>query len=190
MDIVRYIGDYHIGHDAVAKKRGFQNAKDMIEYMLFNHNLISCKRSVTYILGDITMEKADYKILKEFKGIKYVCLGNHDRRQDVEELLKYVDGVFGIVKKSDTLITHCPIHPNELTYRCSYNIHGHVHEIPIMDHNNVDVRYLNASAEAVDYMPRTLQELKDISKGIAKLKEEVNVPKEILYKLYFKKYHK
>ena len=51
-------------------------------------------------------------------------------------------------------LTHCPIHPSELDYRVSYNIHGHVHENSLDD-----ARYVNVSCEVVDYQPKLLTEL-------------------------------
>lgn len=161
MSTVRFYSDPHFGHDNMAVKRGFSNADEMNEHIISEWNKIVGKRDVTYILGDITMEKSKfYPLLNRLNGLKKVILGNHDKPQHIPELLKYVNSVCAMVKYKDKVtgktafLIHCPIHPNELDYRVSYNIHGHVHE------NNIDdERYLNVSAEALDYSPRTFEEL-------------------------------
>jgi calcineurin-like phosphoesterase family protein len=68
-------------------------------------------------------------------GVINVVLGNHDERNHVQELLKYVNSVAGMVDyKNKVILTHCPIHPSQLEFRYSHNIHGHVHEISILKH--------------------------------------------------------
>jgi calcineurin-like phosphoesterase family protein len=153
--MVKFISDLHLGHKSMAIKRGFKDVFEHDEYIIKQWNKVTHKRDVTYILGDITMENSkSYYRLDSLNGRKYVVLGNHDRRQDIEELLKYVDGIAGMIKyKEGCILTHCPIHPCEMD-RFSYNIHGHVHENTLEDK-----RYINVSAEVVDYTPQTLEQL-------------------------------
>lgn len=152
--VIRYIADLHLGHENMAQKRGFANSAEHDEHVIAKWNSVVSKRDITYILGDISMEKkAPYHLLGRLNGVKYVVLGNHDRRQDVQALLKYVNGVSGIVKHKNHWLTHCPVHPFELD-RVEGNIHGHVHE-NVLFHS----KYFCASCEAVDFTPRTLQEL-------------------------------
>jgi calcineurin-like phosphoesterase family protein len=143
----------------MAIKRGFSNVEEMNEFIISQWNRVVSKRDVTWILGDITMEKSNYEILNRLNGIKKVVLGNHDEPQHIPELLKYVNSVCGMFKYKhkkfgNMFLTHCPIHPSELNYRVTYNIHGHVHE------NSLDnIRYINVSCEAVHYQPKLLTEL-------------------------------
>ena len=74
-------------------------------------------------------------------------------------MLKHINSFCGMSKYKDKtfggiFLTHCPIHPNELDYRVSFNIHGHVHENSIKDK-----RYINVCMENVDYTPRSIKEL-------------------------------
>lgn len=156
MGNVRFIGDLHFGHKNMAIKRGFKDVYAHDEFIIDKWNKVVNKKDVTYIMGDVTMEKnSEYYRLDSLIGRKYVVLGNHDRRQDVAELLKYVDGVLGMLNyKGNIILTHCPVHPCELEYRYTYNIHGHVHENTLDDQ-----RYINVSAEVIDYTPKTLEEL-------------------------------
>lgn len=155
---VRFISDLHFGHENMAKNlRCFESAIEHDEYIIQCWNdTVTNKKDITYILGDITMEHSKfYYLLNRLNGIKHVVLGNHDRRQDVPKLLKYVDTVSGMINyKKEFILTHCPIHPSELEYRYKYNIHGHVH-VKSID----DSRYINVCCEVIDYKPKLIEEL-------------------------------
>jgi calcineurin-like phosphoesterase family protein len=129
MSIVRFIADLHLSHTNMALKRGFSTVEEHDEYIIEKWNSVVHKRDVTYILGDVTMEKSSpYELLNRLNGVKHVVLGNHDRRQDIKKLLEYVDSVAGMVQYKGIMLTHCPIHPMELDYRFNKNIHGHIHD--------------------------------------------------------------
>lgn len=164
MAIVRFIADLHLSHQNMALKRGFSTVEEHDEYIIEKWNSVVHKRDVTYILGDVTMEKsAPYELLNRLNGTKHVILGNHDRRQDVKKLLEYVESAAGMVQYKGVMLTHCPIHPMELDYRFKYNIHGHIHDKQVMKISlgflSPDERYICVSCERVDYIPKTLEEL-------------------------------
>ena len=155
MSIVRFIADLHFGHEAIARKRGFNNAHEHDEHLIKSWNSVVSKRDVTYILGDVTMESSlHYASLARLNGVKHVVLGNHDRRQDVSDLLRYVDSVSGMVKYKGHILTHCPIHPMEVG-RFRSNIHGHIHDNVVVTgiFKRADNRYRCVSCERVDYKP-------------------------------------
>ena len=154
--IVRFIADLHFGHQNMAKRRGFDSVEAHDEYVIQEWNKVVDKRDVTYILGDITMEKKEpYRLLDRLNGVKHVVLGNHDRRQDTLWLMNHVESAAGIIQYKGFFLTHCPIHPKELTYRdVQGNIHGHVHE-NIID----EPGYYCVSCEVVNYQPKTINEL-------------------------------
>ena len=141
--------DPHFHHENMAKHRGFSSAEEMNELIVKNWNNTVSKRDAVFLLGDITMEKKQYEILWRLNGIIHVVLGNHDERQHVREMLNYVHSVSGIIDyKKIAILTHCPVHPSQLEFRYTYNIHGHVHENSIDDE-----RYINVCAEMIDYTP-------------------------------------
>lgn len=160
MGNVRFISDPHFGHRNMAIRRGFKDEFEMGEHIVKCWNSVVNKKDVTFILGDITMEKSfDYYWLDQLNGIKKVILGNHDQPQHVPELLNYVNKVAGIIyykskEFGNIILTHAPIHPCELNYRFDTNIHGHVHENTLDD-----TRYINVSAEVINYTPKLLKEL-------------------------------
>ena len=155
-----YISDLHLGHENMAIKRGFSCADEMNEYIIKSWNSVVNKKDTVYCLGDITMERSVfYPLLDKLKGYKKVILGNHDKPQHVPSLLTYVNNVSSskLIKNGEygnILLSHIPIHPQEFEYRLDFNIHGHVHE-----NTYPDKRYINVSAEVIDYRPRTLREL-------------------------------
>jgi calcineurin-like phosphoesterase family protein len=164
MSIVRFIADLHLGHTNMATRRGFSTVEEHDEHIVASWNSVVDKRDVTYILGDVTMEKkSSYALLDRLNGVKHVVLGNHDRRQDVPHLLQHVTSVAGMIQYKGIILTHCPIHPMELEYRFPRNIHGHIHDSQVMKildgWEEIDYRYICVSCERVDYKPKSLTEL-------------------------------
>jgi calcineurin-like phosphoesterase family protein len=168
MSTVRFIADLHFGHENMARHRGFASAAEQDEYIVAQWNKTVHKRDITYILGDVTMEKANYDILDRLNGMKRVVLGNHDKQEDTAKLMPHVNSVAGMVQYKGIFLTHCPIHPMELDYRVRYNIHGHIHSklverdfklFGITMFTRVDRRYICVSCEQVNYTPKTLKEL-------------------------------
>ncbi len=168
MSTVRFIADLHFGHENMAKHRGFASAAEQDEFIVQQWNKTVHKRDITYILGDVTMEKANYDILDRLNGRKYVVMGNHDKIAHTAKLMQHVDSVAGMVQYKGIFLTHCPVHPMEMDYRIKYNIHGHIHE-KFVERNftlfgrtifkRVDRRYICVSGEQVNYTPKTLAEL-------------------------------
>jgi calcineurin-like phosphoesterase family protein len=169
MSIVRFIADLHLGHANMAKRRGFSTIEEHDEHVIAKWNSVVHKRDVTYILGDVTMEKsAPYPLLDRLNGIKHIVLGNHDRRQDTKKLFDHAESVAGMIQYKGIMLTHAPIHPMELEYRFNKNIHGHIHDKVVMKDvyeygykidTVPDERYFCVSCERVDYIPKSLKDL-------------------------------
>jgi len=148
------ISDLHLGHENMAKKRGFSSSEEHDNYIIQEWNKVVNKNDTVWILGDITMETTKYyHLLNQLKGIKNVVLGNHDEPQHVPELMKYVNKVCGCVKLKGCILTHIPIHPHEID-RFKYNIYGHLHD-EIINHD----KYINVCCEQVNYRPVLLNDL-------------------------------
>jgi calcineurin-like phosphoesterase family protein len=164
---VYVISDLHHGHENLAKKRGFSSAKEQDDLIELNWNKTVNKGDTVYILGDITMENKNYEFLSRLKGYKNVVLGNHDMRNHVPEMLKYVNSVAGMIDFKDKIIlTHCPIHQSQLAFRYKFNIHGHIHEDFILyrPHTELsgeeeDKRYINVCCEKINYTPVEINSL-------------------------------
>jgi calcineurin-like phosphoesterase family protein len=168
MSTVRFIADLHIGHESMAKKRGFATVEEHDEHIIKLWNQVVAKRDVTYILGDLTMEKSNYDFLNRLNGKKRVVAGNHDMPAHTKNLFDKVESISGIVQYKGIFLTHCPVHPMEMDYRIKKNIHGHIHEKRVMKSIKIfgftlfsrpDNRYICVSCEHVNYSPKTLVEL-------------------------------
>jgi calcineurin-like phosphoesterase family protein len=148
----------------MATRRGFSSIEEHDEHIIAKWNSVVNKRDVTYILGDVTMEKSSpYPLLDRLNGIKHIVLGNHDRRQDTKKLFEYAESVAGMIQYKGIMLTHAPIHPMELEYRFNKNIHGHIHDKVVMKMLDgweiPDERYFCVSCEQVDYLPKSLKDL-------------------------------
>lgn len=154
MGLVYVISDLHLGHEAIATSRGFQDSFYHDENIIDNWNSVVRKRDTVWILGDISMEKNNYSdYLPRLNGIKKVVLGNHDMPQHVPELLKHVAKVCGMFKYRGYIMSHAPIHTEEVKFFRG-NIHGHTHEKSIDDD-----RYINASCDVVNYTPVLIDDI-------------------------------
>lgn len=155
MSRIYLFSDPHFGHKNMALKRGFKSVEEHDWYITEQWNMTLNKRDVCWILGDITMEKDNYTILDKLNGIKKIVLGNHDMPQHVKSLQKHCNYVCGMFKLDNYILTHVPIHESEIN-RFYKNIHGHVHENTISDK-----RYINVSAEAINYTPIQFEFIKN-----------------------------
>jgi calcineurin-like phosphoesterase family protein len=165
MSSVRMMGCLHLGHEAIAKFRGFNTSEEHDEHLIDSWNSVVNKRDLTFILGDITNEtKKHYHLLDRLNGRKIAILGNHDLPKHSKELLNHVERIGGLMKYKGIFLSHCPVHPMELDYRISRNIHSHLHEksIMIMNENGElvkDDRYHCVSVEQVNFKPVSLADL-------------------------------
>jgi calcineurin-like phosphoesterase family protein len=174
MSQVKFIGCLHLGHEGLIKNlRGFNSAEEHDDNLIKQWNKVVTKRDLVYILGDITMETSEhYYKLDLLNGRKKVILGNHDMGKDIPELLKYVETVEGMVYYKEYWITHCPIHPQELTF-VKGNIHAHIHEMTIPEvevsvdywdkkatfKSSSNDKYYNVDAHLINYQPKTIEEI-------------------------------
>jgi len=125
---VGFIGDLHLGHEAIAKLRGFDDLDEYHDYIIKQYNSVLHSRSLVYLLGDITFEKPTYYyLLDRLIGRKIAINGNHDLPKDALELLKYVEGIGGAYNYKGYLLTHIPAEKSQMS-RFKMNIHAHLHE--------------------------------------------------------------
>lgn len=158
MSTVKFISDPHISHEKMAEWIGFKSIEEHDEHIISSIQNNVVKRDLLYILGDLTMEKENYKWLDRIECNKKVILGNHDLGKHVPKLLQHVNEVSSVkyLRKYKIILTHIPIHESELD-RFKLNIHGHVHVNTLSDK-----RYLNVCCEILNYKPISLDEVLQI----------------------------
>lgn len=113
-------------------------------------------------MGDVTLDKNDFTILKRLTGEIRLIPGNHDTDHKIRGYLE--NGAKKIMgnyenKLHGLIASHIPLHESQIEHRFGKNIHGHVHR-----HSLKDPRYLNVSCEAINYTPISLEEVLKIFK--------------------------
>jgi len=144
----------------ITKYRKFSSNEEYFNTLKTNWNKTVHKRDKVFILGDITMEKKNiYHLLNELNGYKVFILGNHDKEQNGNELIKY-GNVAGMLKYKGFWLSHAPIHPQEL--RGLKNIHGHTHGNHVKRFGLFrDKRYINVCMDVINYTPIEFSKILD-----------------------------
>jgi len=166
---VGFIGDLHLGHEAIAKLRGFDDLDEYHEYVIKQYNSVLHTRSLVYLLGDTTFEKPKYYyLLDKLIGRKISINGNHDLPRDIQELLKYVESAGGAINYKGYLLSHIPAHKQEMS-RFKMNIHAHLHEdtIKLLTYTPLEVKvaitedpkYFCASWDRLNGIPISLEQI-------------------------------
>ena len=137
------IADLHFGHRKLQDLRGVSD-----DDIGRRWNSVVGTDDLTYVLGDVfKLDRMD-----ELNGRKRLAMGNHDRLP-MKRYLEHFVRVRAMFEYDGCLLTHIPIHPLQLQ-RYRMNVHGHLHE-----HKLSDPRYVNVSAEQLDYTPTLLRNL-------------------------------
>lgn len=175
MSKIKFISDTHFGHKAICKYRTQFNTPEEHDEFVFDSICSNVgPEDHLWILGDIafTHEVVHYleRIKKYCKTLNLV-LGNHDtdspiRQEVMKRLVNIADTTHTLTKKGGHWISHYPIHPDEL--RGKFNIHGHVHNKSIAHpykESKFDDRYINVCCENVNFIPISMQEIKQGWRG-------------------------
>lgn len=160
MSVVRFIADPHFGHKNVIEGLRHMEIEEHDKLIINNWNHVVGKKDITYILGDITMDKPNLlaHYLQQLNGEIRIIGGNHDTPRVCQTLQSFGIPVLGCLEYKGFICTHIPIHPLELRrweksgQAYGGNIHGHLHEETI-NH----AAYFNVCCEHTDYTPVTLE---------------------------------
>lgn len=155
------ISDTHFGHANIlnfkredgSPLRNFHYVEEMDQLICDRWNAVVSSCDKIYHLGDVTMDKRDISVMNRLNGHKRLVRGNHDIA-GTREYLKYFEEIYGSRVLDRMILTHIPIHPDSLG-RFRGNIHGHIHARP-----SPGPKYFNASVEAIDYTPISIEEIK------------------------------
>lgn len=164
MPEVFVISDTHFGHNNIlnfehkgAPLRPFNSLDEMHATMLKRWNETVSPKDKVYHLGDVAFGQEAIKILGELNGKKRLIRGNHDNLS-LNTYRQYFQEVYGVRQINGLWLTHVPIHEGSVEgRRVKGNIHGHIHANEI-NHP----KYFNASVEAIDYRPVSLDEVLEV----------------------------
>jgi len=154
-----FTADLHLGHKLAARLRGFGTDVDAHDrYVINKLNSRLIKKSKLWVLGDVGFSRRSLELIRELKTENRVLiLGNHDVAK-AELYLEYFKDVHGALKYKSYMLTHIPIHPQELL-RFKANIHGHIHVGGTTQ--NIGGRHCNVGVEWNGYLPVPFEELEE-----------------------------
>ena len=157
-----FIGDTHFGHAGIIQfnetkpHRPFDTIEEHDEELVRRWNSVVGKKDNVWHLGDFCFGARNIAIAGRLNGYKRLVLGNHDHYR-AEEYLKYFAKIFGVVEYNGMVLSHAPLHPNQLK-RWYLNVHGHMHTKTVKnwisdDRFEEDKRYVNVSCEQINLTP-------------------------------------
>jgi calcineurin-like phosphoesterase family protein len=162
MPSVFLISDTHFGHEKTCTEfkradgspmRPFSCAEEMDEFMVQRWNEVVRPSDKVYHLGDVVIQRKHLATVGRLNGDKVLLRGNHDIFK-LPDYTKYFRDVRAYHVMNKMLLSHVPVHPSQLEYRFTHNIHGHLHEKALDD-----PRYVNVSVEHINYTPILFEEL-------------------------------
>ncbi len=163
---ILFTSDLHLDHIGLMKFRNEVHNKswvdvgDVDQWLVNNWNSMVNPKDIVWILGDVAWTKAGLDWLNYMNGTKNLVLGNHDcegRGLKIEDYKPYFNSIHGALKKYEMIMTHVPIHPNELCFRWEVNLHGHIHH---KGRNIQDPRYINVNTDTRGGYPVTLDDIR------------------------------
>lgn len=168
------ISDPHWGTDSIRFLPGRKEVcgnMTMVEhddFLVDNWNGVIGKRDTVYLLGDVGRDMKGYvrlSIVPRLKGNIIIVGGNHDTAEILHQFTHKVNGVITMsLNGYRCILTHIPIHPQEMYW--DYNIHGHLHSNTIKElahtiqmgkTGDADKRYINVCCEHMKYTPQPLE---------------------------------
>jgi calcineurin-like phosphoesterase family protein len=153
-----FISDTHFGHkniitfDSLRPFRPFDTIEEHNAELVRRWNSVVRPKDIIWHLGDFCFGRRWLDIAGELNGSKRLVLGNHDTLQTAD-YLRFFHKVYGAVEFKGMILTHIPVHPQQLD-RFRRNVHGHLHAEKLDD-----PRYINVSCEQIDLTPISIDEL-------------------------------
>jgi calcineurin-like phosphoesterase family protein len=152
------ISDTHFCHHKViqfeAEYRPFATIEEHDRELVARWNATVRQKDTVWHLGDVFFSGRDaHGVLAELNGVKRLVLGNHDV-YPLEVYQQYFGKIFGSAELRGCILTHVPVHPNQLENRYKANIHGHMHSKKIDD-----PRYVCVSVEHTGLAPVLLDDV-------------------------------
>jgi len=165
------ISDTHFWHTWIAWERWFSSVEEMDEHMVDKWNSVVKLWDKVYHLGDVAFPKKSLDILGRLNGRKILIKWNHDI-YPIKDYIKYFDDIRACHIIDKTILTHIPIHVDQMWERFTLNIHGHTHEQNVWryyqwndEYDNKYSLYLDddlykcVCVEQIDYTPKWIEEL-------------------------------
>lgn len=127
--------DWHFSHKNIVKfehdgkkVRPWDTTEEMDEALIERHNALVKPGDKVYHLGDAVINRKALPLIGRLNGDKILIKGNHDVFR-LEEYAQYFKDIRGTGELAGFVLTHVPVHPNELAPKGRWkgNFHGHLH---------------------------------------------------------------
>lgn len=167
-----FTSDQHFDHSAILKfsdehgrpKRPFAHVDEMNEKMIEAWNSVVRDEDEIWHLGDFSNRSQATKIANHMRRLrgkrKGLMLGNHDHP---DKLIMHFEKIrlWTMFRGEDFIITHIPLREQQFRHKVKLCVHGHMHD-RIID----DPRYKNVCVEPCDYLPVSMDVIRDLVKNI------------------------
>lgn len=160
-----FISDHHFNHANILTflspsgermRKEFHSVEEMNEALIKRHNDVVRPQDHVYFMGDVAMrfnEEVEI-ILSRMNGRLRLLRGNHDIAE-TKRYMRWFKEIHATRVFDNIIFSHIPIHPASMG-RFMGNAHGHIHT----NGGPFDSRYVNLSAEVIDYTPMSLETVK------------------------------
>lgn len=187
------ISDTHFGHEKCwstfknydgTPMRPFSSTEEMDEFMIDQWNKTVHPKDTVYHLGDVVIKKGYLDVVKRLNGKKRLIRGNHDIFKDKDYYAAGFEQILGVrVFVDKWIMSHIPLHPDNITGRYRVNVHGHTHANKVRKFAGVnddgsyvyssdpDPRYFCACVEQINYTPISFE---DVEASLQKRWEDAN----------------
>jgi calcineurin-like phosphoesterase family protein len=176
-----FASDHHFGHANIltftnyngTPVRTFNSVEDMDEHMIAMHNDTVKPSDTCWFGGDVAINRRFLKHVQRLNGRKRLVLGNHDIFSNKDYINAGFEDLHAFRKFDDFVLTHIPVHPDNLTTRWNVNVHGHTHgnsmRLPrginaktgqILYSDKLDPRFVCVCVEQINYTPISIEDLR------------------------------
>jgi calcineurin-like phosphoesterase family protein len=151
-----FTSDTHFGHKNILEyekeHRPFDTVEEMNEQIIANWNATVRPKDIIFHLGDFAFGAKNIAIAERLNGQKKLVLGNHDC-YSLELYIAHFCKIFGAYHWNKCILTHIPVHPDNLGQRFFLNVHGHLHSKKVKINENYDLNYFNVAVEQHNLTP-------------------------------------
>jgi calcineurin-like phosphoesterase family protein len=130
-----FTSDTHFGHKNILEyekeARPFDTVEEMNEQLIANWNDTVNQKDIVFHLGDFAFGAINVPIADRLNGNKRLVMGNHDCHS-FDLYVRHFQKLFGAHHWKRCILTHIPVHPENLGQRFWLNVHGHLHSKQVM----------------------------------------------------------
>jgi len=169
-----FTADLHLFHDNILvyekEFRPYSSLEEMHQDIEQKWNKDVTPNDTVIVVGDVCYGHKGLDFMYRLNGRKELVRGNHDEWFTEAELLGPFSKVHSYRKFAGCIVSHIPVHPQQLESRYLANIHGHLHDLNIrLPNKSPDPRYINVSVEQWDMRPVCWEELEPRLRTLEKL---------------------